>query len=68
MLRSLDPVSKRAEASRTCRASNRGYTVWLNFGFRLVTTSFVLETTENFLEMGYWDAQFVMDTLYFKPV
>ena len=29
---------------------------------------FILETTEHFLEMGYWDAQFVMDTLYFKPI
>ena len=29
---------------------------------------FILETTKHFLEMGYWDVQFVMDTLYFKPI
>ena len=29
---------------------------------------FILETTKHFHEMGYWDAQFVMDTLHFKPI
>ena len=42
--------------------------IWLNFWIQTSYYFFILETTKHFLEIWYWDAQFAMDTLHFKPI